>query len=94
MLEEAVTTLKEQVNIYEQEVDQKPDKDPNQQRLLMEAKDLKQRKNQNILVLKRGLRFIDQRLLEKLSLLEQSGDTEKMKSYVTDLWSTMKNRGG
>lgn len=37
---------------------------------------------------------IDQRLLEKLSLLEQSGDTEKMKSYVTDLWSTMKNRGG
>ena len=46
-------------------MDQKPDKDPNQQRLLMEAIDLKQRKNQNILVLKRGLRFIDERLLER-----------------------------
>ena len=32
----------------------------------MEAKDFKQRKNQNILVLKRGLRFNDQRLLERL----------------------------
>ena len=31
-------------------------KDPNQRRLLMEANDLKQRKNQNILVSKRGLR--------------------------------------
>ena len=54
------------VKIEEGQKSWQGEKDPNQRRLLMEAKDFKQRKNQNILVLKRGLRFNDQRLLERL----------------------------
>ena len=38
---------------------------------------------------------VDERLLEKLALLEKSGDKQKMKDYVSDLWTIMKtNTGG
>ena len=37
---------------------------------------------------------VDERLLEKLALLEQSGDKQKMKDYVSDLWTIMKNNSG
>ena len=37
---------------------------------------------------------VDERLLEKLALLEKSGDTQNMKDYVSDLWTIMKNNSG
>ena len=37
---------------------------------------------------------VDERLLEKLALLEKSGDKQKMKDYVSDLWTIMKTNSG
>ena len=37
---------------------------------------------------------VDVRLLEKLALLEKSGDKQKMKDYVSDLWTIMKTNSG
>jgi len=41
-----------------------------------------------------AIKKVDERLLEKLSLLEESSGKEKVEDIVTDLWSIMKQNGG
>ena len=41
-----------------------------------------------------AIKNIDERLLEKLSLLETSSGKKKAEDIVTDLWSIMKQNGG
>lgn len=39
----------------------------------------------------KAIKEVDERLLEKLSLLEESSDKKKMEAYVSDLWAIMKH---
>ena len=41
-----------------------------------------------------AIKEVDERLLEKLSLLEESSGKKKVEDIVTDLWSIMKQNGG
>ena len=42
----------------------------------------------------KAIEKVDERLLEKLSLLEESGSKQNMDAFVTDLWSIMDQNGG
>ena len=45
----------------------------------------------------KAIENVDERLLEKLNMLEKSGDKQRMKDYVTELWSIVeqtKSHGG
>ena len=41
-----------------------------------------------------AIKKVDERLLEKLSLLEENGGKKPVEDIVTDLWSIMKQNGG
>lgn len=42
----------------------------------------------------KAIEEVDERLLEKLSLLEESGSKSNMDAFVSDLWSIMDQNGG